>query len=183
MVAGSVLAKSQRERVNNDLVGAAGVHYVASELSIRGMIALPTIRNTAGYDLLVLSTDGKRHANLQVKTSHKSVSCWPLPSPDKVRAGENDYYVLVRRTDENRFEAFMLSGRETKEALEVELSLQEQAISNGTRKDKFYCIWVEGERASDLAGGKDKWAAVWNNWNINRQPSDVPACPTGIVKR
>ena len=35
------------------LVGAAGVHAVVSELSLRGLIALPTIRNTAGVDVIV----------------------------------------------------------------------------------------------------------------------------------
>jgi hypothetical protein len=35
------------------LIGATGVHYVVSELSLRGMIALPTIHNTAGVDVVV----------------------------------------------------------------------------------------------------------------------------------
>ena len=51
------------------LIGAAGVFYVAAELSLRGMIALPTIRNTAGYDIIVTNRDGSKHANIQVKTS------------------------------------------------------------------------------------------------------------------
>lgn len=53
--------RTETEMISKELVGAAGVHYVASELSFRGMIALPTIRNTAGYDLIVVSADGKRH--------------------------------------------------------------------------------------------------------------------------
>jgi hypothetical protein len=58
------------------LIGAAGVHFVASELSLRGLIALPTIRNTAG--IVVVNKDGTWQANLQVKTSRSKVSFWPI---------------------------------------------------------------------------------------------------------
>jgi len=44
------------EKSSKDLMGAAGVHFVAFKLSLRGFIALPTIRNTAGIDLLVKNT-------------------------------------------------------------------------------------------------------------------------------
>ena len=45
------------------LVGAAGVHFVVSELSLRGLVALPTIRNTAGIDILVSEPDGSGQAS------------------------------------------------------------------------------------------------------------------------
>jgi len=48
------------------LVGIAGVHFVVAELSRRGWIALPTIRNTRGID--VLASKGKRFVEIQVKT-------------------------------------------------------------------------------------------------------------------
>ena len=57
--------------VNNDLIGIAGVHYVVSELSRRGLIAMPTIRNTAGIDILVAKPNGSEQAVLQVKTAGK----------------------------------------------------------------------------------------------------------------
>jgi hypothetical protein len=49
---------------DKSLVGAAGVHYVVSELSLRGLIALPTIRNTSGVDIVVVNKDGTWHAEL-----------------------------------------------------------------------------------------------------------------------
>src|SRR5438045_3779537 len=98
--------------VSNALVGIAGVHYVAAELSRRGLIALPTIRNTAGYDIIVATPDGKGHANIQVKTSLKEAKFWPMPPSKKVCCMGNDYYVLVRWIErEKRFEGFMLKGR------------------------------------------------------------------------
>lgn len=65
--------KSTATSPANALIGIAGVHHVVSELSRRGLIALPTTRNVAGYDVIVLTPDGTKHANLQVKTSLKMV--------------------------------------------------------------------------------------------------------------
>src|SRR5881396_2231053 len=81
---------------NNALIGIAGVHHVVSELSRRGLIALPTIRNTAGYDIIVATVDGLKHANLQVKTSQKKAAFFPIKSSNHIRSGPNDFYVLLR---------------------------------------------------------------------------------------
>jgi hypothetical protein len=67
-------------QLDKSLIGAAGVHFVVSELSLRGLIALPTIRNTAGIDVVVVNYDRTWHANLQVKTSKRKVSFWPIGS-------------------------------------------------------------------------------------------------------
>lgn len=101
------------------LIGAAGVFHVASELSLRGMIALPTIRNTAGFDLIAASRDGLRHANIQVKTSSQRPTflpiCWNIKS---VKDGPEDFYVLLRQNPSNDgFEGYMLRGHEMKEKL------------------------------------------------------------------
>jgi hypothetical protein len=72
------------------------VHHGVPELSRRGMVALPTVRNTTGFDIVVTNLDGTRHANIQVKTSGKRVSGFPMPPPDKIRVGPRDFYVVVR---------------------------------------------------------------------------------------
>ena len=98
------------------LVGIAGVHHVVSELSRRGLIALPTIRNIAAYDVIVTTPDGRRHANIQVKTSLKRVNFFPMPSAERVRTGPRDWYVLLRWLQkQERFEGFMLTGREARQ--------------------------------------------------------------------
>lgn len=43
------------------LIGGAGVHHVVSELSRRGFVVLPTVRNVAAYDVIAATLDGKRH--------------------------------------------------------------------------------------------------------------------------
>ena len=78
------------------LIGIAGVHYVVSELSRRGLIALPTVRNTQSYDVIALNREGTWDANIQVKASSKKVSFFPMPNPEKVCTKANDYYVLLR---------------------------------------------------------------------------------------
>ncbi len=99
-------------RPNTALTGIAGVHHVVSELSRRGLVALPTIRNTAAYDVIVATPDGTRHANIQVKASEKRRLFFPMPESEKVRAGPHDYYVLLRwLAKEERYEGYMLSGR------------------------------------------------------------------------
>lgn len=108
------------QKVDNSLIGAAGVHFVASELSLRGLIALPTVRNTAGIDLIVASVNGKWHANLQVKSSKNKVSFWPVGSRYKEWHGRNCFYVFVRYLKEDsRFEAFLESAERVARQVET----------------------------------------------------------------
>jgi hypothetical protein len=58
---------------NSQLVGVAGVHYVASYLSYLGFHAVPTTRNVQGPDLLVSSLDGSKGVSLQVKTTKQAI--------------------------------------------------------------------------------------------------------------
>jgi len=83
------------KRAPSALIGTAGIHFVVPELSRRGMIVLPTVRNTAAYDVIVVSDNGKRHANIQVKTSSKRCTFWPMLPSGKIRTGPDDYYVLL----------------------------------------------------------------------------------------
>lgn len=93
------------------LIGSAGVHFVATELSLRGLIALPTIRNTAGIDIVVVNKEGTRQANLQVKTSRSKVSFWPIGKHYDTWSGAHNFYVFVRYLkNEMRFEAFLESS-------------------------------------------------------------------------
>lgn len=90
------------------LIGAAGVHFVVSELSLRGLVALPTIRNTRGIDVVVVSSDGSWHANLQVKSSKNRVNFWPVGAKYGDFSGRSNFFVFVRYVaKEARFEAFL----------------------------------------------------------------------------
>ena len=104
---------SDKRKVPLQLIGAAGVHFVVSELSLRGLIALPTARNTAGIDVLVSEPDGSALASLQVKTSLSKTKFWPTSRPEKCVRGPRVFYVFLRYLKaENRFEAFLESSEE-----------------------------------------------------------------------
>ena len=99
------------EKSSKDLMGAAGVHFVAFKLSLRGFIALPTIRNTAGIDLLVSNPKTRRQAVLQVKTSANNAKVWPTSKPEKCLRGLNSYDAFLRYLPEKEtFEAFLETG-------------------------------------------------------------------------
>jgi hypothetical protein len=103
-------------KADKSLIGAAGVHFIVSELSLRGLIALPTIRNTAGIDVVVVDKDGTLYANLQVKTSKSKVAFWPIGSRYKEWRGENNWYAFVRYLkNESRFEVFLESAERVAE--------------------------------------------------------------------
>jgi hypothetical protein len=124
------------------LMGAAGVHFIASELSLRGLIALPTIRNTAGTDIVVVNKSGKWHANLQVKTSRSKVSFWPVGKRYEEWHGENNYYVFVRFLNaQGRFEAFLEPASSVAEQLTVRLAKDKDR----GLKEWAPCWYLQGE--------------------------------------
>jgi hypothetical protein len=106
---------------DTSLVGAAGVHTVAAELSLRGHIALPTIRNTAGVDVIVANRAGTWHANLQVKTSRSRVTFWPIGAKYPEWVGPSNFYVFLRFDRRlGQFEIFLESSGRVAENVRLE---------------------------------------------------------------
>lgn len=107
---------NSKNRVPNALIGIAGVHYVVSELSRRGLVAMATIRNTAGIDVLVTEPDGSAQAVLQVKTASRikiqeEGRQWWWTSKPSGCLGPNAFYVFVRYDqDKEKFEGFLVSA-------------------------------------------------------------------------
>jgi hypothetical protein len=150
---------------NNALIGAAGVHHVVSELCRRGMVALPTVRNTAAYDIVVVNADGTRHANVQVKASYKRVADFPMPAADKVRAGRHDYYVLARWLErEARYECFLLTGRQARDEVRRTDVKKREAIAAGTKKPGVFIHGVSV--ASSNGAAADRWRTAWERWRL-----------------
>jgi|GEM_PF-1795531 hypothetical protein len=145
----------------NALIGIAGVHYVVSELSRRGIVALPTTKNVAAYDIVAMNQEGTWHANIQVKASKNRVPFFPMPPADKVRAGSKDFYVFVRwlETDE-RYQGFLLTGKQAKEAVEESCSRQQVSISKGTRAKHFPTVHV----GAPLNEKAKRWEKAWKSW-------------------
>jgi hypothetical protein len=147
--------------MDTNLIGIAGVHHVVSELSRRGVIALPTVKNTAAYDIIAVNVAGTSHANIQVKTSSKRVPAFPMPEPEKIRTGKNDYYVLLRWVEkEQRYEVFLLKGAEAHKEVAASCNSQKRSVQAGTRKVISPCIRVSGAQGLKAK----RWSDAWQKW-------------------
>ena len=145
-------------RIHKDLIGTAGVHHVASELSLRGLVALPTIRNTAAADILVWSPATGKHAVLQVKTSQKMVKFWPVSGPNICLRGMRAYYIFLRLNEDTQcFEGFLESAK--KVAVQVEQNLADQR-QQGRKLFPFWAL-PENERSIKAL------ARRWEQWTLS----------------
>ena len=88
--------KKNAPQISNALTGAAGVHFVAAELSRRGALILVTARNTKGIDALATDVDGRRHVTIQVKSSYSRPAFWPIGSVLDPIPPQHAFYVFVR---------------------------------------------------------------------------------------
>lgn len=80
------------------LVGACGVFYVSAELSRRGWIAMPTIRNTSGID--IIASKDNRDVKIQVKTNSYGKIKYPMNKSNEALIADDLYYVFVTLKDE-----------------------------------------------------------------------------------
>lgn len=159
------VVNDETTKIPTSLIGAAGVHFVVSELSLRGLVALPTTRNTAGIDVLVSEPDGSAQAALQVKTSLRPRKWggdfyWPTSSPEKCLKGPRSFYVFVRHLpSEGRFEAFLESGDE------VARQVAQNRGDYEHRGSSVFHYWVLPSDPIKAEKCRDQW----HNW---RPPAD-----------
>ena len=140
-------------KIDNALIGAAGVHFVVSELSLRGLIALPTIRNAPGIDVVVVDPCGSWRANLQVKTSQSKVRFWPVGAKYSNFSGPYNFYVFVRYLNrESRFEAFLVPADEANAHIR---EIFEEGRTQGY-KDWAPC-WYLPENETLVQACRDNW--------------------------
>ena len=114
----------KEKRLPGALVGEAGVHHVVSQLSLRGLIAIATNRNTPGVDILVSNLEGTWHASIQAKTSQDRVTFWPIGPKYRKLAGPGNYYVFLRYVrKESQFEIFLETADQV--TLDAEAAIEE----------------------------------------------------------
>ncbi len=140
---------------SNDLVGNAGVYWVATELSHRGLVALPTVRNCPGADLLVLDPDTHALATLQVKCSGKRPKFWPASAPAPAWRKASHAYVFVRRTaNRGGCEGFLVGSVEV--AADVAANLADLASRGRQPFDEF--------RLPKDEQAVERLRAAWLHW-------------------
>jgi hypothetical protein len=77
------------------LTGVAGECFVAAELSRRGYIALISLRNTRGIDILATNQGGSRSITIQCKTNQKADRKWLLNEKSEEFVSKDHFYVFV----------------------------------------------------------------------------------------
>jgi hypothetical protein len=104
-----------------------------------------------------------KHANIQVKTSFKRVTSFPMPASGRISASRRSWYVLLRwLPSKERFEGFMLSGREARKAVEKSERAQWKRMRKGTRKNVFPGINV----APNSGAPEARWRKTWLQWKL-----------------
>ena len=81
------------EHLEKSLIGACGVFCVSAELSRKGWIAMPTIRNTAGVDIIAFK--GSRAVKIQVKTNSYGKVKYPMSEGNESLMADDLFYVFV----------------------------------------------------------------------------------------
>ena len=147
-----------KKKLPNDLIGVSGVHFVVSELSRRGLIALPTVKNCAAYDIIATNPTGTKHANLQVKTSFGTRDFWPISASKKIRSGPHDYYIFLRWLGpEERYQGYLVQGRE------VKLRVKRAEAETKRKGQRQFPAFFVGKRSK----GRDAhWAKQWSRWAL-----------------
>ena len=79
--------------------GSAGEFFVTAELCRLGKIALPTSRNTKGFDVIVTNEDFSITDFIQVKTNRGKYEFWIVNKP--VEPSDDRFYVFVNLLDKN----------------------------------------------------------------------------------
>lgn len=100
-----------------------GLFLVCAELSKKNLIALPTSRNTEGYDIILLNPKNKKSSGIQVKCSDKKEfpvfnSYWK----DYERKIEEKVicdFIFVDISDLNNVKYFILSKEEVKDVMKL----------------------------------------------------------------
>jgi hypothetical protein len=129
----------------------AGVFWVASELLRRNWIALPTVRNQKGVDIIATTEarGASKFIELQVKTSqHSRAKFWMLGAKErrKIPKRESLFFVFVRpESTSKHFEAFVVPSSK----------VRSEASQNENKK--FQCCWYLRKNPDTY---KDHWNAL-----------------------
>ena len=142
------MSKANKLRLPGNTSGMAGVFWVASKLSRRGWIALPTVRNQKGVDIIATTTraTGSKFVEIQVKAI-QGRRFWLLgPNERKeIPNRKSLFFVFVRPQSASplaSFEAFVLP------------SIKVQREAKQQRNRKFQFCWYPPEKPDRY---KERW--------------------------
>jgi hypothetical protein len=100
-------------RRHTALTGAAGEYYVAAELSRRGWAASITPKGVQRNDVLAQHVDTQAVVAIQVKMWARGSGFTLGPANERPSSATNEWYALVRLSEEHERLAFYLVPRNT----------------------------------------------------------------------
>ncbi len=161
-------------KIKREFKGNLGVFLVCAELSKRNLIAMPTSRNTKGYDVIALNPDTNISIGIQVKCSDKGefpilTSHWsnykekikekiisPYIFVDISNLEKPNYYILTKEEMKNlmieRIESYIRKYQEKHNTTFEEMLKMEKETK---RKPDVHVI-----KLKDIENYKDKWNSI-----------------------
>ncbi len=140
--------------------GVAGEYFVVAEISKRNAIATITSKNTPNIDILASSLDGKKTANIQVKTGRRTTGGFIVGSSSMKSLGSNFFYVFVLLKDKSESEYWIIPQIVVAKIVELD-----------------YQRWIKGRPVKSKKAPRTlKWRRLrskkfekyHNNWDILR---------------
>ncbi len=93
------------------MTGMQGVYLVAAELTRLGLIVSVTSRNARGADLFATDQSYKKTWSIQVKTSRKPVTYWPLGQHYKSEISKTHIYIFVNLRGKEKPDYYIVSSQ------------------------------------------------------------------------
>jgi len=154
----------EKKKLDKNLVGVAGVYYVAAKLSHLGYVALVTTRNAKAYDLLVFKHGERSVLPIQVKT--RSSGGFRVVGIDDIKTIDEELenkitcpFVLVDLKDGTP-EFYILSKNQIQKLIKKDWNfwVNNHKHYKPVRKTKVQIIFQLQETMSLLKKYKDGWA-------------------------
>ena len=150
--------------------GAAGVHWVAAQLSLRGHVALPTTRDLKSVDVVAFNEKLSRFAFIQVKSTDKPRGGWPVHTIRKGDGWEQDvrqalalgkrfFYVFVSLPSSSQVQPACYVVPSGKVAQMIIDGMNRWLAGGPNRKaERQLCAWeYGGPRPKVVRKYQDKW--------------------------
>jgi len=162
--------------VKRQFKGNVGIFLVCAEFSKKNLIAMPTSRNTEGYDIVVLNPETNKSIGVQVKCTDKRE--FPI-----ITTHWGDYekkieekilcdFVFVDISNLDKPHYFVLSGEEVKNLLKSHIKSYlseyqkrhnltfEQMLEKEKRTERMPDLWAI--KLNDLEKHEGKWEIISN---------------------
>ena len=169
--------ESKANIIKAQFKGNIGMFLVCVELSKHNLIAMPTSRNTKGYDIVVLHPETNITSLIQVKCTDKKDfpvlnSHWKnyiTKIEEKILAD----FVFVDISEPDKPNYFILSQQEMKDTMSAEIQryLQKyqqkhnlnfkQVLEKEEKEKRKPNLWTL--KLSDIEGYKDNWDTITNS--------------------